>query len=193
METVYSKGPPRYRGIGYTKPIDAAKAAVPVLELAERLAGPDQLRRVGDRWVARCPLPEHDDKTPSFTVYPDDGGWFCYGCLHGGDVVELARLAWGYDEREAHVAAAMLLMEFGHEAPQRSSTWFRKQGRQQPVRDAIEDAKVEVLMRRLWHWIFEPILADLEDPDERVLRGNELWNLLLPRARRLVRDRRSAA
>src|SRR5829696_6755504 len=102
MQGVYSKSPDqampslgdRPRGISYRKPIDAAKEAVSVLDLAERLVGPDQLRRVGDRYVASCPLPDHDDKTPSFTVYPASEGWWCFGCNRGGDVVRLATLAW---------------------------------------------------------------------------------------------------
>jgi DNA primase len=112
---------PRYRGVSYTRPIDAAKEAVPVIDLADRLCGPGGLRRVGKEWVGRCVLPDHEDRSPSFTVNPEKNVFFCHGCLRGGDAVELARLAWGYDEREAHVAAAYLLMEFGHEVPRCSS------------------------------------------------------------------------
>ena len=45
---------PRYWGISYTRPINAAKAAVPVMDLTDRLAGPGGLRRVGREWVGRC-------------------------------------------------------------------------------------------------------------------------------------------
>jgi len=100
----------RYRGVSYTRPIDAAKEAVPVIDLADRLTVHDGLRRVGKEWVGRCPLPHHDDRSPSFTVNPEKNLFFCHGCLRGGDVVELARLAWGYDRRDAHVAAALLLL-----------------------------------------------------------------------------------
>src|SRR5215208_1680237 len=96
----------RYRGISYTKPIDAAKEAVPTIDLADRLVGPGGMSRVGEKWVARCPLPDHPDKSPSFTVYPETNSFFCFGCLRGGDVVELARLAWNFDERDARGAAA---------------------------------------------------------------------------------------
>src|SRR5215212_11622250 len=129
---------PRYGGVSYTTVINEAKRLVPVVDLADRRCGAGGLRRIGEKWVGRCPIPGHEDRTPSFTVYPGDGGWFCYGCLRGGDVVELARLAWGYDEREAHRAAAMLLLEFGHQIPQRPPAWFRRQQRQRPMRDAIE-------------------------------------------------------
>src|SRR5215218_8318005 len=148
----------RYRGVSYTRPIDAAKEAVQVIDLADRLCGGGGLRRVGKEWVGRCVLPDHEDRSPSFTVNPEKNVFFCHGCLQGGDVVELARLAWGYDQRDAHTAAAMLLMEFGCEVPQRPPSWPRRQDRQKEIRDAIEDARVEVMMRRLWRYIFEPIV-----------------------------------
>jgi hypothetical protein len=183
----------RHRGVSYTRPIDAAKEAVPVVDLADRLVGAGGLRRVGKEWAGRCPLPDHEDRSPSFTVNAEKNLWFCHGCLHGGDVVDLARLAWGYDDREAHTAAAYLLMEFGHPVPERPPPWFRKQERQRPIRDAIEEARIEVLMRRLWRWVFEPVLADIEDADERARVGNELWAKVYPLAVRLIEDRRGAA
>jgi hypothetical protein len=166
---------PRYRGISYAKPIDAAKEAVPVIDLADRLCGPGRMRRIGEKWVARCPLPDHEDGSPSFTVYPGDGGWYCYGCLCGGDVVELARLAWGYDERDAHTAAATLLMEFGHEVPKRPPAWFRKQKRQKPIRDELEEIKVRALRRTLYRMV-DPLIADDKD-------AQKAWDECLPLAR----------
>jgi hypothetical protein len=189
IDTNASERIKRYRGLSYTKPIDAAKEAVRVIDLADRLAGPGKMRRVGKTWVTNCLLPNHEDRTPSFVVYPETDSWYCFACLRGGDVVELARLAWGYDERDAHVAAADLLHEFGHELPPRPPAWFRRQERQRPMRDAIENARVEVLMRRLWRWVFEPVLADLEDADERERVGDELWAKAVLLARRLVEER----
>jgi CHC2 zinc finger len=177
---------PRYRGLSYTGPINEAKRLVPVVELAEKLSGAPGVRR-GREIAFVCPL--HDDHDPSLRVDPERGVWFCDPCLRGGDVVELARLAWGYDQRDAHVAAAMLLLEFGHEVPQRPPAWFRRQERHRPMRDAIEDARVKVMMRRLWRWVYEPILAELEDADERERMGDELWAKVLPLARRLAEER----
>jgi DNA primase len=184
---------PRYRGFSHVRPIDAAKEAVPVIDLADRLCGPGGMRRIGEKWVARCPLPGHEDRTPSFTVYPGDGGWYCYGCHQGGDVIKLACLAWGYDERDAHVAAANLLHNFGCDIPQRPPTWFRKQERQRPIRDLAREARAEVMARRLWKYVFEPIVADIEDPEERVKCAKELWSKLLPYAARMVEARVTGA
>src|SRR5215204_3676842 len=147
---------PRYRAVSYTRPIDAAKEAVPVIELADRLCGPGGLRRVGKEWVGRCPLPDHTDRSPSFAVNRQKNVWFCHGCLRGGDAVELARHAWGYDERDAHVAAAMLLMEFGHEVPQRPPAWHRRQERQKEIRDAIDRERIEHIRLLVFRLVWVP-------------------------------------
>jgi hypothetical protein len=165
----------RYRGVSYTGPIDAAKGAVPVVDLADRLTAPGGLHRVGKEWAGCCPLPDHEDRSPSFTVNPEKNVFFCHGCLRGGDVVELARLAWGYDQRDAHVAAAMLLMEFGHEVPQRPPAWFRKQERQAPLRRALEGAARCRCQRRIYRWLFAPIVARLEDEAERLEEARASW------------------
>ena len=110
---------PERRSVSTRTLIEEAKARTSTLDLADRLCGPGKLRRVGDKWVARCPLPQHEDRSPSFTVYPETDSFFCFGCLVGGDVIELARHAWGYDKGEVAMAAALLLYEFGHDIPQR--------------------------------------------------------------------------
>jgi len=165
-----------YRGVSYTGPIDEAKRLVSVTDLADRLGGPGSLRRVGKESVGRCLIPDHEDRPPSFTVNPEKNVFFCHGCLRGGDVVELAQLAWGYDQRDAHVAAAMLLMEFGHEVPRRPPAWFRKQERQAPVRSALEVAARRRCQRRIYRWLFAPIVARIEDEAERLEEAHHAWN-----------------
>jgi hypothetical protein len=192
MHSAHNMDRPERRGVSRRSALSEAKAKVSTIDLANRLCGLGQMRQVGQTWTARCPLPDHVDRTPSFVVFPETDSWFCFACLEGGDVIELARHAWGYEKSEVVTASAMLLMEFGYEVPQRPLAWFRRQERQKPIRDAIEDARVEVMMRRLWLWIFEPILADIEHADERARVGNELWAMVRPLAVRLVEDRRSA-
>jgi DNA primase len=164
----------RYRGISYASPIDAAKEAVPVIDLADLLCGPGRLRKVGNEWAGRCPLPDHEDRSPSFTANPEKNVWFCHGCLRGGDVVELYRLAEGYDQREAHTAAAMLLMEFGHDLPERPPSWSAKQYRQAKARQALYEAKVESVQRRMFRHL-SPILEDIQSSAEREAEAEYLW------------------
>lgn len=38
----------------------------------------------------RCPFPDHNDKTASFSLYPDNS-YHCYGCAkHGSNAVDFA-------------------------------------------------------------------------------------------------------
>jgi len=43
------------------------------------------LKRRGKNLVGLCPF--HNEKTPSFTVYPENGSYYCFGCGQGGDVI----------------------------------------------------------------------------------------------------------
>jgi|SRR5829696_178190 hypothetical protein len=149
----------KHRGISYTSPIEAAKEAVPILDLAERLSGPGVRR--GREIAFRCPL--HDDHDPSLRVDPEKRVWFCDPCLVGGDVVELARLAWAYDQRDAHVAAAMLLAEFGHEIPQRPPSWYRRQKRQKEIREAIDRERIEHIRLLVFRLVWVPWLRRLPE------------------------------
>jgi hypothetical protein len=181
--TLSEAATPRYRGVSYTKPIDAANEAVSCVELADRLAGPGRLRKVGDHWTARCVLPDHEDRTPSFVVYPETDSWFCFGCLRGGDVIELYRLANGYDQSEAPTAAAMLLLEFGHEVPERPPAYFRKLERQQKARDAVDQVRKDILTRRLFKYLILPFVNEIEDEGERNEELERAWSAF----RRLMR------
>jgi len=176
----------RYRGISYQKPINRAKELIPVIDLADWLCGPGGLKRIGKEWVGRCPLPDHQDRNPSFAVNVEKNVWFCHGCLRGGSTVELARLAWAYTEREAHVAAAELLMEFGYELPNRPPAWYCKEERQKPVRAALEEVKVRSARRRLMR-TFLPLLAEIEDEAERDKEAQKIWRDLEQAARLLVK------
>ena len=41
------------------------------------------LKRAGSNYGGLCPF--HSEKTPSFTVFPDNQSFFCFGCEAGGD------------------------------------------------------------------------------------------------------------
>lgn len=123
-----------------------------------------------------CPLPDHQERTPSFTVDPDKNVWWCFGCLRGGDVVELARFAWGYDKHEAAMAAAQLLVEFGHEIPPRSAAWFAKQERQAPVRNIAREVIRASRRRRFFRWTVLPTLEGIADEKERRAEIAAAWS-----------------
>jgi DNA primase len=43
-----------------------------------------RLKKRGRGWEGLCPF--HEEKTPSFSVDPDKGLYYCFGCHQGGDV-----------------------------------------------------------------------------------------------------------
>lgn len=46
-----------------------------------------------DVWCC-CPLPGHEEKSPSFHIDERQQVWHCFGCGRGGDLFELARHLW---------------------------------------------------------------------------------------------------
>lgn len=101
------------RGSDLNARIAAVKAIWPIERFCRELLCCD-LRPCGrDRLRARCPLPGHEDRTPSFVVYlATDSAW-CHGCQRGGDVADLTGYVFGlerfYDrlerlERESGIA-----------------------------------------------------------------------------------------
>jgi hypothetical protein len=182
-----SSSRPERRGVSCRTVIEEAKALVPTIDLADLLCGPGRMRKVGERWVARCPLPGHEDRSPSFTIYPKTNSWFCFGaCQRGGDVVDLAAAAWGYGKGEMAMAAADLLREFGHEVPPRPASWYAKRERQKPLRDGIDAAKILVARRRLYRRFFEPLVFATEDEEDRAHDAELFWELTERLAQHLV-------
>lgn len=57
------------------------------------------LRRSGRNLVGLCPF--HNEKTPSFNVYPENGSFYCFGCGVGGDVITFIRRIENLDYMEA--------------------------------------------------------------------------------------------
>ena len=43
------------------------------------------LKRAGSNYNGLCPF--HNEKTPSFTVFPATKSFYCFGCGAGGDVI----------------------------------------------------------------------------------------------------------
>ncbi len=58
-----------------------------------------ELRRRGRNLVGLCPF--HNEKTPSFTVYPETASYYCFGCGAGGDVIGFVRNIENLDYIEA--------------------------------------------------------------------------------------------
>ncbi len=57
------------------------------------------LKRVGRRFVGLCPF--HAERTASFSVNPETGLYYCFGCRAAGDAISFVRAVEGCDFVEA--------------------------------------------------------------------------------------------
>ena len=62
-------------------------------------AGYVNLRRQGKNLVGLCPF--HNEKTPSFFLYPESNSFYCFGCNKGGDVITFVMGVENLDFSEA--------------------------------------------------------------------------------------------
>ena len=81
-----------------------------VQQIKERLTIVDvvssyvELSPAGKHMKAKCPF--HNEKTPSFTLSPDRGMYYCYGCSAGGDIFTFVQEMEGVDFKGALVILA---------------------------------------------------------------------------------------
>jgi DNA primase len=66
--------------------IERVRETANIVEVASEFTA---LRRQGARYAGLCPFPDHSEKTPSFSVTPDKGFYYCFGCQRGGDSIRL--------------------------------------------------------------------------------------------------------
>ncbi len=68
-------------------------------DIVEFISSYVDLKKAGRLQKGLCPF--HNEKTPSFTVYPDNQSFYCFGCGKGGDVITFAREIENLDYMEA--------------------------------------------------------------------------------------------
>jgi DNA primase len=90
--------------------IERLKEIVPLAEVAGRYV---ELHGSGSTLTGLCPF--HKDQVPSFTVYPETGTFYCFGCGVRGDVIDFLR--------------AIERLRF-HEALDALEGWSRHNGRE---------------------------------------------------------------
>jgi DNA primase len=72
--------------------VEQVKASADFVAVVEERT---QLRKAGGRLVGRCPF--HEERTPSFSVNPGQGLFYCFGCHKGGDMITFVRETQGLD------------------------------------------------------------------------------------------------
>ncbi len=79
----------------------AVRDAVDIVDIASEMTS---LKRRGKRYTGLCPF--HKEKSPSFSVDPDAGLYYCFGCGAGGDAIGLFMQSSGDDFPAAMEALA---------------------------------------------------------------------------------------
>lgn len=57
--------------------------AIDMVAIYEKKVGKPTKRTPGG-YIACCPFPDHEDRTPSFVMYQDDQSYYCFGCNKSG-------------------------------------------------------------------------------------------------------------
>ncbi len=94
------------------------------------------LKRRGRNWAGLCPF--HEEKTPSFSVNPDKGVYYCFGCHAGGDVIDFVMRLNRMDFPEA---VEYLARRFGIELPRRSPGQLRARREAERIAGILEEAQ----------------------------------------------------
>ena len=77
--------------------IDEVKQRIDIVDLIGRYV---ELRKAGTSYKGLCPF--HNERTPSFMVFPDSGTWHCFGsCGIGGDIFSFIMRRENLEFREA--------------------------------------------------------------------------------------------
>jgi DNA primase len=76
--------------------VERVKQAADIVEV---ISAHTDLRRQGARYTGLCPF--HDERTPSFSVEPQEKLYHCFGCGVGGDVIKFVEEKDGLNFAEA--------------------------------------------------------------------------------------------
>ncbi len=68
-------------------------------DIADIISGYVSLKKTGRNYMGLCPF--HGEKTPSFSVSPEQGFFHCFGCGEGGDVITFIKKIENLDYVEA--------------------------------------------------------------------------------------------
>ena len=86
------------------------------IDIVDLIGGYVQLKKTGRSYKGLCPF--HQEKTPSFIVFPETQGFHCFGCGQGGDAFTFLMKVEGLEFKDA---LARLAARTGVELTQRGN------------------------------------------------------------------------
>ncbi len=154
----------------FRKALETVKGAVPIERVA---ADYGEFRLLGNgRLLGRCVAPDHEDRTPSLTIFTNEARFKCFGCGLHGDTVDLERIAGRH--LEAWPAVKALADRYGVDLPTRSERWHEWQTEKTRRHDAVRDVRARLYQRRLFR-MFASDLERIADPAEREAEARQIF------------------
>jgi DNA primase len=135
------------------------REVIEAADMVDVVSARTQLRKVGARYVGRCPF--HEERTPSFSVNAQDKLYYCFGCNKGGDVITFVRETEQLDFVQAVEWLAerfRVPIEYEEVSPR-----FEQARRRRERLYAVLDQAASFYERHLWETdAGEPVRAYLE-------------------------------
>ena len=113
--------------------VDEVKERLDIVEVISQYV---PLKKAGRSYKGLCPF--HNEKTPSFVVFPENQSWHCFGsCGTGGDVFSFVMKRENLDFGEA---LATLAARAGVELQPRTATASADEQKIERLREIVADA-----------------------------------------------------
>lgn len=106
------------------------------IDIVDLISDHVRLKHKGRSWEGLCPF--HEEKTPSFSVDPVKGLYYCFGCHQGGDAF---KFLMAMEHLSFPEAAEQLARRFGVPLPARDPNAQRKRKESERQRALLEEAQ----------------------------------------------------
>ncbi|MDG2026029.1 MAG: DNA primase [Acidimicrobiales bacterium] len=94
-----------------------------------------EIKRSGRQWMARCPM--HGERTPSLSVSPEKGVYYCFGCQRSGDAITFVQ---EMDNLDFAGAVESLAGRYGVQLRYTSANEGSRRARKRTLLDAVDKA-----------------------------------------------------